>query len=141
MWSASGKFVDADVGSSIGNVLSLHDEKQRVAKIGAKREKPSNAAPKPKWLIWVEENSIRKFVCRCRSGLGSRWGCNDKSRTLELSNSRTNESKIKGAKAENTETDKVQKVGMVLGVVVVLLWWHRDLLSHGRTGSVTRKAQ
>jgi len=39
----------------------------------------------------------------------------------ELSNSRTNESKIKGAKAENTETDKVQKVGMVLGVVVVLL--------------------
>jgi hypothetical protein len=48
MWSASGKFVDADVGSSIGNVLSLHDEKQRVAKIGAKREKPSNAAPKPK---------------------------------------------------------------------------------------------
>ena len=59
----------------------------------------------------------------------------------ELSNSRTNESKIKGAKAENTETDKVQKLGMVLGVVVVLLWWHRDLLSHGRTGSVTRKAQ
>ena len=59
----------------------------------------------------------------------------------ELSNSRTNESKIKGAKAENTETDKVQKVVMALGVVVVLLWWHRDLLSHGRTGSVTRKAQ
>ena len=59
----------------------------------------------------------------------------------ELSNSRTNESKIKGAKAENTETDKVQKLRMVLGVVVVLLWWHRDLLSHGRTGSVTRKAQ
>ena len=48
MWSASGKIVDADVGSSIWNVLSLHDEKKRVAKIGAKREKPSNAAPKPK---------------------------------------------------------------------------------------------
>jgi len=88
--------------------------------------------------VWIV---FGRLVCWCRSGLGSRWGCNDKSRTLEISNSRTNESKIKGAKAENTETDKVQKLGMVLGVVVVLLWWHRDLLSHGRTGSVTRKAQ